>query len=61
MEKKLFHYFNKVKVRVLVDMPMEWVGVDMKVYPPLKKGDIILMDKETAELLAKHDRVEILE
>jgi len=61
MEKKLYHFLNKVRVRALVDIPIRWIGMDLKEYPPLKKGDIVLMDRETAELLAKNGRVEILD
>jgi len=60
-QKKLFQFTNKVKVIWLEDVPGEWVGVDLKTYPPVKKGDIMLLDKETAKLLEKAGRLEILE
>lgn len=60
-QEKLYSFVGKVKVRVLKDVPFEFVGGDMKIYPKLKVNDVLLMDKETAELLEKNGVVKIIE
>jgi len=60
-QKKLFHFMNKVKVMFLIDLPDRWVGLDEREYPPVEKGKIMLIDKETAKAFEENGWVEILE
>jgi len=47
----LIDYMNMKKVLFLIDIPEKWVGCNLKIYPPVKQGTVMLIDKETAEAL----------
>jgi len=50
-----------VALRMLIDIPKEWVDCQLKVHPPCKAGTIIFTDKETAGYLIKCKRAELVD
>jgi len=51
----------EVKVLVLRDIDKPWVGIDLRVYPPMKRGDVATIDRRTAELMERHGIVKIID
>ncbi len=43
-----------VAVRILVEIPKQWVDLKLKIHGPNKPGDIVLLDKETASYFIKY-------
>lgn len=56
----LLRWLDKAKVLALVNIPKRWVGLDLQVYPPLKRGDVVIIDRRTAELMERNGWVRIL-
>jgi len=57
----LLKFTKARKIKLLIDLPDEWVSLDMKVHPAKKKGDICIVDEETAEFMEKFGYAEILD
>ncbi|MGB9703624.1 MAG: hypothetical protein ACP5F8_02645 [Candidatus Aenigmatarchaeota archaeon] len=43
-----------VPIRILIEIPKQWVDLTLKIHGPNKPGDVVLLDKETAEYFIKY-------
>jgi len=57
----LLKFTKAKKIKLLIDLPGEWLSLDMKTHSPKKKGDICIVDEETAEFMEKFGYAEILD
>ena len=51
---------NKMKIKIILDIPKEFVGEDGNIYGPYKKGEIIEIDKKEGEFLIEKNLAELV-
>ncbi len=57
----LLQFSNAKRIILLIDIPVEWVDISLKVHKPKKKGEICIVDEETAKLMKENGYAEILD
>jgi len=45
---------DSVALRLLIDIPKEWVDCKLKVHKPVKAGSVVIVDGETAYYFVKN-------